>query len=326
MKFFYFILSLLLFISFQCFSQTTLTEDGNGNLNTAKVVAATSSGQSFFTGHQLGSGYANSLAIFSALTDNPNGTSNNFYDGQVNGVTNFAVRADGQGYFAGKVGIGTTVPGSLLTVNGNIRSNVANQGVGFIAYDDANAGNHIFSLTRQGNGVSISSYNGIGFVADATSGPTNNYMLYINNSGNVGIGTTNPDQLLTVNGIIHAKQVNIDLNVPAPDYVFDRTYNLKSLSEVNRYILLNKHLPEIPSAAAMAKDGVNVTELNTKLLQKVEELTLYIIQKDKQLNNEEMRVEELQQQANLQQKQMKSQQEQLDQLKTQLTIILNKQN
>jgi hypothetical protein len=100
-------------------------------------------------------------------------------------------------------------------------------------------------------------------------------------SGNVGIGTTVPDQLLTVNGNIHAKGVTIDLSIPGPDYVFEKNYKLRTLTEVKRYINLNKHLPEIPSAANMEKSGMNVSELNIKLLQKVEELTLYIIEQDK---------------------------------------------
>jgi len=135
--------------------------------------------------------------------------------------------------------------------------------------------------------------------------------IVINGTGNVGIGTLNPDQLLTVNGTIHAKQVNIDLNVPAPDYVFDRTYKLRTLTAVNHYILMNKHLPEIPSAATMAKDGVNVSELNMKLLQKVEELTLYLIEKDEQVKSQQL--------------QLDNQQKQLDQLKTQLSSILKQQ-
>jgi len=106
--------------------------------------------------------------------------------------------------------------------------------------------------------------------------------LRVDINGKVGIGTTVPDQLLTVNGTIHAKQVNIDLSVPGPDYVFDKSYRLKPLSAVEKYVIANKHLPEIPAASTMEKDGVNVNELNMKLLQKVEELTLYLIEKDKE--------------------------------------------
>ncbi|MCJ8212036.1 hypothetical protein MUY27_20130 [Mucilaginibacter sp. RS28] len=68
------------------------------------------------------------------------------------------------------------------------------------------------------------------------------------NNGNVGIGTTQPDQKLTVNGTIHASQVKVDTNIPTPDYVFNADYKLASLSKVQDYINRYHHLPEIPNA------------------------------------------------------------------------------
>ena len=90
--------------------------------------------------------------------------------------------------------------------------------------------------------------------------------------------TLSPDQKLTVNGTIHAKQISVDLNVPAPDYVFEKGYKLPPLVDLRNYISINKHLPEVPPATAMAQTDVDVNELNMKLLQKVEELTLYLIE------------------------------------------------
>lgn len=107
--------------------------------------------------------------------------------------------------------------------------------------------------------------------------------LTIQNGGNVGIGTTNPDQKLTVNGSIHAKEVIIDLAVPA-DYVFKPTYKLMPLYQVEQYVNTNSHLPEIPSAAEIVKKGLSMGEMQNKLLQKVEELTLYIIQQQKEID------------------------------------------
>lgn len=102
-----------------------------------------------------------------------------------------------------------------------------------------------------------------------------------NEAGNVGIGTENPDAKLAVNGIIHSKEVKIDLNVPAPDYVFSNDYRLRSLKEVETYINQNSHLPEVPSAKEFEKSGVHLAEMNMTLLKKVEELTLYAIEHEK---------------------------------------------
>ncbi len=111
---------------------------------------------------------------------------------------------------------------------------------------------------------------------------------------NVGIGTDTPDSKLTVNGTIHTKEVKVDLNgFPAPDFVFDEDYNLSALEETEKYIEANKHLPEIPSANEMEANGINLKELNLKLLQKVEELTLYLIEQSKDIEFLKNRVEVL---------------------------------
>ncbi|WCT13686.1 tail fiber protein [Mucilaginibacter jinjuensis] len=87
-------------------------------------------------------------------------------------------------------------------------------------------------------------------------------------AGYVGIGTTQPDKELTVKGTIHASEVLIDQNVPQPDYVFDKDYDLAPLKKVSTYIDQNHHLPEIPSAAQVAKEGINLAEMDVKLLKK----------------------------------------------------------
>jgi len=102
-------------------------------------------------------------------------------------------------------------------------------------------------------------------------------------SGKVGIGTTVPDYELTVNGGIHSKEVKVDLSIPAPDYVFKESYNLKSLKETQEYIKQYGHLPNIPSAAIMEHNGIELGVMNMKLLEKIEELTLYTIQQQKEI-------------------------------------------
>ncbi len=100
-------------------------------------------------------------------------------------------------------------------------------------------------------------------------------------NGNVGIGTSNPTSKLTVAGDINSREVKVTVNAGA-DFVFESNYNLPSLDFVNQYIKENKHLPEIASAEKMKKDGINLSEMNIKLLQKVEELTLYMIEMKKE--------------------------------------------
>ncbi|MBC8054613.1 MAG: hypothetical protein H7Y13_16255 [Sphingobacteriaceae bacterium] len=117
-------------------------------------------------------------------------------------------------------------------------------------------------------------------------------------SGKVGIGTTSPDMTLTVKGKIHAEEVKVDLNVPGPDYVFEKNYDLKSLDEVEKYISANKHLPEIPSAKTMEKEGISMGDMQMKLLQKVEELTLYIIDQNKRANQQDKVIAKQQEEIN----------------------------
>jgi hypothetical protein len=101
-------------------------------------------------------------------------------------------------------------------------------------------------------------------------------------NGNLGIGTTTPDQKLSVNGMIHAKEIIVDL-IGWPDYVFEEDYELMPLEKLEKKIKEDKHLPEIPSAKEIENNGVLLGEMNKKLLQKIEELTLYIIQQNKDI-------------------------------------------
>lgn len=103
-------------------------------------------------------------------------------------------------------------------------------------------------------------------------------------SGNVLIGKSsqlNPNYKLDVNGSIRANKVVV--NATGADFVFDTTYNLRSLCEVKQFIEENKHLPEIPSAKSMQAEGVSVGDMEMKLLQKIEELTLYIIKQQEEI-------------------------------------------
>jgi hypothetical protein len=85
------------------------------------------------------------------------------------------------------------------------------------------------------------------------------------------------------NGNLWSKQINVALTNPWPDYVFTKDYRLPSLKEIENYVDQYHHLPEIPSEEEVVKEGINLGEMNRLLIKKVEELTLYLIQKEAQL-------------------------------------------
>ncbi|SNR62861.1 hypothetical protein SAMN04488009_2832 [Maribacter sedimenticola] len=112
----------------------------------------------------------------------------------------------------------------------------------------------------------------------SANGQDINYM-----SGKVGIGTTMPGNYeLAVNGEIRAKEIKVE-TANWPDYVFTKNYKLLSLEEVQKHIDKNGHLPNIPSATEIETNGVELGEMNRLLLEKIEELTLYIIRQEERI-------------------------------------------
>lgn len=207
----------------------------------------------------------------------------------------------------GNVGIGTSSPVSLLDVNGRGRfRRFGSENSGLIIGGDA--------LTLKGWGTNNPYIEWIN--SDETrqgyfGWNTNRLSLVLENgnnftieNGNVGVGTTTPNEKLTVNGTVYGKEVKVDLAVPAPDYVFADDYKLRTVEELQHYIASNGHLPEVPSSTQMTDDGVKLGEMNMILLKKVEELTLYLIDvknenSELRKQNEELRKEVLDKLAEL---------------------------
>jgi hypothetical protein len=102
-------------------------------------------------------------------------------------------------------------------------------------------------------------------------------------NGNVGIGTASPTEKLSVNGKIRAHEIKVE-TANWPDYVFAKEYKLQSLQETEQHIKDKGHLPGIPSAEEVKADGVDLGEMNAKLLKKIEELTLYLIEQNKKVD------------------------------------------
>lgn len=97
---------------------------------------------------------------------------------------------------------------------------------------------------------------------------------------NVGIGTATPREKLSVNGNIRAREIKVEAT-NWPDYVFDEGYEIISLPKLEQYIKVYRHLPEMPSAKQIAASGLAVGEVVRLQQQKIEELTLHLIEKDK---------------------------------------------
>jgi hypothetical protein len=104
-----------------------------------------------------------------------------------------------------------------------------------------------------------------------------NYKLFISDDGNVGIGTGTPGYKLDVVGIIRACEVLIG-DPGWCDYVFDKDYTLMPLDELRPYVLINKHLPGIPTTEEIDANGLKLGQMQTLQMGKIEELYLYLFQ------------------------------------------------
>ncbi|UTN05111.1 hypothetical protein L0669_04210 [Flavobacterium bizetiae] len=192
------------------------------------------------------------------------------------------INGAGANYITGNLGIGVANPsndqnwGKVLDVAGVSSSKILATSL------NSNYKVGIFSHS--------SWYGGGGFLGTESDHPlhliTNyNSKMSILTNGNVGIGISDPKNKLDVNGTIHSKEVKVDMDGWS-DFVFKKEYNLPTLNEVEKHIAEKGHLENIPSEAEVLKNGINLGEMNVKLLQKIEELTLYMIEMKKE--NEEL--------------------------------------
>ena len=110
-------------------------------------------------------------------------------------------------------------------------------------------------------------------------------------NGNVGIGTDNPQNKLDVNGTIRAKEILVESDWA--DFVFKQNYKLPTLREVEEHIEEKGTLPNVPSEEEVKANGISVGKTNALLLQKIEELTLYVIQQQKAMEQQQKEIEEL---------------------------------
>ncbi|SHN20135.1 hypothetical protein [Flavobacterium pectinovorum] len=200
-------------------------------------------------------------------------------DGQWGGWKQLLM-ADGNG----NVGIGNTNPLAKLDISGNLilrnYDNLDGKGniITFTSYGSDLQGPQIRSYLSYAAGVNSK----MGLVLSSYSKGYMNELFLID--GNVGIGKANPTNKLDVNGTIHSKEVKVDL-LGWSDFVFKKEYNLPTLAEVEKHINEKGHLENIPNEEEVLKNGINLGEMNAKLLQKIEELTLYMIDQNKNIQS-----------------------------------------
>ena len=215
--------------------------------------------------------FRNNLSVSKLNVDGSDGMNISIPTGKYDNYINFITCKDKQSnynhFYVSKTGnIGATG----ITIR-NAYSLTTNTGSGFSIYLDENT-----------SVISAIGYRGVAYPMKFLASE------FVFDKGDMTVNgkITCKDELNVV--ALNAKDINVEMN-NAADYVFDENYNLKSLSEVESYVNENKHLPGIPSAAEMAKNGMNVSTMSNLLLENVEELTLHMIQLKKE--NEALKAE-----------------------------------
>jgi hypothetical protein len=266
-----------------------LTTSGYQNFMGTKVTAILGDDYNEYTcfGSSRGGMIRGSNEGYLILSGNPNGYGNrNVYINRYTSNGDVIMTAG-----SGQVGIGVDDPQEKLHIDGAIRGNGTNGAVtlrGDSGYVTIGANSQAMEFVTDKSQFVFNKpiYNQSGVYNVQNSNMLFNIngtnRMLIQNNGNIGIGTASPAYKLDVNGTIRANEIIV--NTTGADFVFAEDYQLRPLSEVKAFIKENKHLTEIKSAQEMQENGIGVNELQTQLLQKIEELTLYIIHQEERIN------------------------------------------
>jgi hypothetical protein len=193
----------------------------------------------------------------------------------------------------GSIGINTTSPLQMLhVVEGNILISASSERAPGSANGSILFGDEPTSTNPYGKwGIEYVGNEDEGYGLNFwkpynTGGGFMNNVLFLADNGNVGVGTNEPPAKFSVNGKVLAKEVHVCTSPDCwPDYVFGENYKLMNLKELDAYVKANKHLPGVPSASEVEEQGdVDLGQMNAILLEKVEELTRYVIDLQKQID------------------------------------------
>lgn len=286
----------------ETYVRMVILDDGNIGIGTSSPISKVdiSSGHlNFDNGYGLTSDSGAAIytgsggQTFAIQAGGTSGQIANFLDSE--GNNKIAFRYDG------KVGIGTESPSELLEVTGNIKISGESKDLIF--------GSSATHIKENANSLEFTSHASLRFYIDEynnssddkfqvfgnlTEGSTTGSLFTVEENGNVGVGIDNPTQKLQVAGTVYSTEVKVELAAgQGPDYVFEPDYNLRTLKETKEYITENKHLPEIPTAKEMETDGVDLGDMNMRLLKKIEELTLYQIELLERLEKAEVKIQQL---------------------------------
>lgn len=187
----------------------------------------------------------------------------------------------------GSMGFSTTSPYTKLHILGGQDAGMNNTtGNGYMMMGSGTGANLVIDnneIIARNNTVASGSGADLFLQHDA-----GNVILCGNEQGGVGIGITAGTSiplgyLLAVDGKIISEELKVQLSGNWPDYVFDKKYKLPSFNELRNYIAVNKHLPNIPAAAEVEKNGIEVGDMQKRMMEKIEELTLYILELEKKI-------------------------------------------
>jgi len=240
---------------------------------------------------------------------------------------------------SGNVGIGTATPANNLQIGtqasspgsspltfslGGTYSSTAGANPKLKIYDN---GTVFYGFGVSANEMDAMAPSGSGFAWFVNG----SQKMILNSSGNVGIGTATvpTGYAFAVNGSAVATSMVVKLAANWPDFVFKKDYLLPSLSKLKTYIDQNHHLPEMPTEQEINKDGLNLGDMNKLLVKKVEELTLYLIDKDSKIKDEDEKIKQQDDKISKQQTELTAQQAQIDKLNKafeELTKKLNAKN